>query len=42
MTILKSDSDSVSIKTNKGPWQSYRVLIGKVVTISERHQLAPH
>jgi hypothetical protein len=41
ITVLRSDSDSVSIKTNNGPWQSYRILIGKVVSISERHQLDP-
>jgi hypothetical protein len=39
MTVLGSDSDSVSIKANNGPWQSYRVLIGKAVTIIDRHEL---
>jgi hypothetical protein len=37
MTVLSSDSDSVSIRTNNGPWQSHRVLIGKALSVSARH-----
>ncbi len=41
MTVLRSDCDSVSIKANNGPWQSHRVLIGKTLPISNRHQVGP-